>query len=551
MGSGKTVEGAYIAIQCAKQKHPVLIVVLKATARQWETTLSSLAHTKPNVHIIFHNNYLLREITKFIDTNHGKAPVIIFDEFHLIVSSASSQNKSSIQLIRLLCQAKIRLLMLSGTPLMNYPSEIRLYAALMSPYDSVLGGRVMNYECHLSNVLTSDVEKELLKQFINPKCVSVLNPQRYAFYESIKSYTKDFPSKQVRLIYLNMSSNQRAIHDVIAKHEKKTPDGGFRQLSRYVCNYCPTIDPELKLTQIIRQLHQERQEYTSKNSPKFDYIARDILRHRSKSLIYIYSIENIKQCVRYLSDAIHDVRIFVYTGSTSDAERRRGIDAYNKNEIDVIIVSDAGSVGLDLKETMYVYVASIAWNDSSISQVIGRSIRYKSHQGKQTVQVVIVMMKDSSDSEIFEIAKAKYEACHSIIQHIIVAPGPLKLTRKLDLIGYSTGGKPYYMHSIEKSTMFFVNRRMASEIVCRYGNYISVSDMMELVTSSLYFNTPCKSRLIFGKVVEYRVGVGLMKKLTQEYVPILEEEVKKCKSMKCYVTLGFRFKVLRPKSNYV
>ena len=45
----------------------------------------------------------------------------------------------------------------------------------------------------------------------------------------------------------------------------------------------------------------------------------------------------------------------------------------------MLLLSDAGKEGLDLKETSQVHVLEPQWNDEKVEQVIGRAVRFKSH----------------------------------------------------------------------------------------------------------------------------------------------------------------------------
>ena len=48
--------------------------------------------------------------------------------------------------------------------------------------------------------------------------------------------------------------------------------------------------------------------------------------------------------------------------------------------IDVILLSSSGAEGLDLKNTRQIHIMEPHWNNAKINQVIGRGIRYKSHE---------------------------------------------------------------------------------------------------------------------------------------------------------------------------
>lgn len=70
----------------------------------------------------------------------------------------------------------------------------------------------------------------------------------------------------------------------------------------------------------------------------------------------------------------------VFDGSLSEAERRRMVTEYNSGKTPWLLVSGAGSEGLDLKGTRSIQLMEPHWNNSRLNQVIGRGIRYKSHE---------------------------------------------------------------------------------------------------------------------------------------------------------------------------
>ena len=69
------------------------------------------------------------------------------------------------------------------------------------------------------------------------------------------------------------------------------------------------------------------------------------------------------------------------------------IDQYNSGNIDVLLITTAGSESLDLKNTRQIHIMEMHWNMSKIDQIIGRAIRYKSHNSLPIDQRNIVIYK--------------------------------------------------------------------------------------------------------------------------------------------------------------
>jgi superfamily II DNA or RNA helicase len=70
----------------------------------------------------------------------------------------------------------------------------------------------------------------------------------------------------------------------------------------------------------------------------------------------------------------------VFTGEVSKEKRDQMVRDYNSGKIPVLLLSGAGSEGLDLKGTKAIQIMEPHWNESRLDQVIGRGIRYKSHE---------------------------------------------------------------------------------------------------------------------------------------------------------------------------
>ena len=97
---------------------------------------------------------------------------------------------------------------------------------------------------------------------------------------------------------------------------------------------------------------------------------------------YMETIKDIKRAIETLhqqSGRSSDLKIEVYTGETNPRERNRIKKDFNAGKVEVLILSDAASVGLDLKCVSNFYVGDITWNAAKMNQVIARSIRFKSH----------------------------------------------------------------------------------------------------------------------------------------------------------------------------
>ena len=77
------------------------------------------------------------------------------------------------------------------------------------------------------------------------------------------------------------------------------------------------------------------------------------------------------------------VPCIIYSGAINAQWKRDAlVEYYNSRPADemlCMILTKAGGVGLDLKETKYVIVLDVMWNPSCVEQAVARAVRYKSH----------------------------------------------------------------------------------------------------------------------------------------------------------------------------
>ena len=127
--------------------------------------------------------------------------------------------------------------------------------------------------------------------------------------------------------------------------------------------------------------------------------AADILRG-GKSIIYSNWIEfGIEPIIKVLNNLNISYRAF--TGAVPISQRKEIVDDYNIGKFQVLIITKAGGEGLDLKEVRNVVVLDPPWNDAGLKQIIGRAIRYKSHEALDISERIVDVYKMSLVSPKF------------------------------------------------------------------------------------------------------------------------------------------------------
>lgn len=125
------------------------------------------------------------------------------------------------------------------------------------------------------------------------------------------------------------------------------------------------------------------------SAPKFTLAADKIAeaaRAGRKSIVYsAYVQDGVLLMKRFLAE--RGVEAATFTGKDTKKQRDDNVRRYNAGEVKVVLLSKAGGLGLDLKNTSQIHVMEPDWNEENIAQVVGRGVRYESHDGSVPAHV--------------------------------------------------------------------------------------------------------------------------------------------------------------------
>lgn len=134
-------------------------------------------------------------------------------------------------------------------------------------------------------------------------------------------------------------------------------------------------------------------------SPKFQAIIDNCLKHKNQlGLIYSNFLKYGLSAIAYFLDKTeYKGKYKLYTGDIDIEERNQIIQDYNNINnkhgeiIELLLISSTGAKGLNLKRVRHIHIMEPDWSRSNTEQVIGRGVRYKSHEDlpleEQNVQV--------------------------------------------------------------------------------------------------------------------------------------------------------------------
>lgn len=347
VGTGKTLT-AIATSQCLLLKGIVEnVIVITPTSLQRNFINQSIQYGLTQKQIdTYYTFYTIQGITNQIENAKATNPsgsLIIIDEAHNLRTLGGSRFDA----INKYAKKAEKILLLTATPLINYPSDIINLVSLVS------GEKPISMDKF--DTMITNKNKTEFANYIEGK---------FNFYIKDSDIPDpNFPSKRMLEIFLPMDDAYLKIYEKIEQgQENKIPDfkgknihvfyNGLRRASNIIENKSSKVD------WIIEKIEDEP---------------------NSKYVIFSHFINmGIVPVMKWLSKI--KIPFAHITGDLSIDERAKAVEKYNSDEIKVLFISKAGSEGLDLKNTNYIIIMESTWNENSIEQIVGRGVRYKSHE---------------------------------------------------------------------------------------------------------------------------------------------------------------------------
>ena len=244
--------------------------------------------------------------------------------------------------------------------------------------------------------------EEIGKPFSNPKIEERFKSKKTGTY---KNNNKDNEEIKNALIL------EEKLNDINNDEYKKTIKQ--KQHQKY----------QIRLERAMNQLYDNKEKYLNYDSgmldilsPKMKQIYQNIENNEGLALVYsqfvtteglgIFSI--LLEANGYEKLNLDDknttskLRYTIYSGRETREEREEILKIFtnpkNKdgNICKIILVSESGSQGLDLKNIRQVHIMESFWHQVRIKQVIGRAVRYESHKDlppeKRNVEIYHYLM---------------------------------------------------------------------------------------------------------------------------------------------------------------
>ena len=378
VGSGKTITSIAAAENLARAegvRRPVVVVTPASLIANYKKELAAAlgaAAARRYTVVSFEYVHARDQATR---ANLGRGAVVIVDEVQNLRNPTSVRLRSMLELVR---ESHKRLL-LSGTPVMNFPKDIGPVLALMNPAPEIVR-RVAYRVKHPDPGAPPDQTSQYLPTFNrtfgatatrNVEELDGMLRCAVLFYEpDAATQRRDYPEKREHWVEVPLAGAQVRMQLALAG------DAGV-EMSADMEDY-----DESTSTQYLTK-PREINTFFGSHYPKIGEVVNRVAaewRRGGKCIVFSSFLKSALYRARgMLADA--GVPCEVFEGKLGKAAKNQLVQAYNTDQVRVLLLSDAGKEGLDLKNTTQIHIIEPAWNEEKIQQVIGRGVRYKSHTG--------------------------------------------------------------------------------------------------------------------------------------------------------------------------
>jgi len=363
-GSGKTLS-AVASSQCFLDKYPkrkVIFVGPTSLLRNFEKELKNYGvcdkEIKSKYEMLSFDGVMNR--SKKGNPIECKHNMLIIDEVHNLRNRKEAKkstkygmkafSKKYSSMMACAQKAKKRLL-LTATPIINSIGD--LFALINFIYGkNIVGSREDVKAKHAEVAVGKTLNQDNLDMLYK------LLKGRLDYFTDISA--SKFPLTSQRYVEVTMPAKYKKQYDqYITKHDEDL-DYFFEH-------------PEAFYNAQRRVVNKVADDYFSK---KIQEVLPKI--KEGKTLIYTNWLDFGVTPIKETLDAA-DISFGVFTGKLNPDKRHALVEQFNNDEIDALILTSAGAEGLDLKGTRNVIILDPPWHPAGLNQIIGRAVRYKSH----------------------------------------------------------------------------------------------------------------------------------------------------------------------------
>lgn len=290
-----------------------------------------------------------------------KNKCVIVDEAHHL----RSENVNNLYIITALGLAN-KVMLLTATPVINYLNDLAVLVNI------IRGEEVLPTDRNLFNQMFYDDEKMML---INQNIFQDKIRDTISYYKMKDD--ENYPTSST--YYMEIEMNHAQIDEYVYYVKKIIFEDKDITNTVDILNIDYGLLPTKKKNSFLTATRQLSNTLNNgEDFPKIQAIFERVRDGPYPAIIYSNFLRNGIYTMATLLEK-NNISYKTITGTTTPDKLDLIVNNYNSGLYNVLLISSAGSESLDLKNTRQIHIMELHWNFSKIYQVIGRSIRYKSH----------------------------------------------------------------------------------------------------------------------------------------------------------------------------
>jgi len=377
MGSGKTISSLYAAIKLNK---PTIIIGPKSSKKSFIDDFDKLS-TIMNISKENFKFYSYKKIINILLSNFDlfADKTIIIDEAHHL----RSQTTNMMHIINNLVYA-YKIILLTGTPIINHPIDLCVLVNIVKNSEVFNIDKALfdfYYVDRLDNFNLESNSNDIQLKLKNTSELKTKLSNSISYYEPIR----DKDSIKIDILYPEVPLNTAQLIEY-KKYIAKLINPITKKIVHLETDINAedfnidfvSLDTKKKNSFLVATRQLSNTINNDPSSPKIGEVIKCIL--EGPKPIVVYS--------NFLANGIFPISIQlnkygisyrIIKGTTSEDKMNSIINEYNKRLFDVLLISSAASESISLQNTRQMHILEPHFNEAKINQVIGRAIRYKSH----------------------------------------------------------------------------------------------------------------------------------------------------------------------------
>ena len=367
MGSGKTITSLAMANQF---NNDIIIIATKSSRKNFQDDISKMINLGVKIDlskiiILTYQKAISKIKDKQLDFNNK---IVIIDEAHRL------RNVSKLTSILISeCFNAFKLILLTGTIFYNGLSDLSVLVNMIKQADVLPEtSREFKFFYYDDTYETPTNINDFIEKIKGT----------ISYYK--KSLDEHYPKSETIIKKVDMNNDQISqyrfyVKKILSLDNIQHID--YNTLDQRKVNFFLNISRQLSNTVD-----------NSPDSPKMKAIFEYIKSNPKPAIVYSNFLDNgVLPLSMLLSKA--NIKYGIYHGEQTEEKRNKIVDNYNSGLIDVLLITTAGSESLDLKNTRQIHIMELHWNESKINQIIGRAIRYKSHDALKVEDRTVTIVK--------------------------------------------------------------------------------------------------------------------------------------------------------------